>query len=175
VGAFEPSPWVGRFASLVPPGGRVLDVACGGGRHTRFFLAGGHPVTAVDRDTSGVADLRAGADVDVDVEVVEFDLEAGVPLPFRGRAFDGVVVTNYLHRPILSDLVAAVAAGGVLLYETFARGQERFGRPHRAEFLLEPGELLEAVRGVLRVVAYEDVVLDEPPRAVQRIAAVREP
>ena len=171
--ALEPSPWVGRFASLVPPGGRVLDVACGGGRHTRFFLARGHPVTAVDRDTSGVADL--GADVDVEVEIVEFDLETGAPFPFRGRAFDGVVVTNYLHRPILSDLVAAVATGGVFLYETFARGQERFGPPHRPEFLLRPGELLEAVRGALRVVAYEDVVLDEPPRAVQRIAAVREP
>ena len=176
MGAVEPSPWVSRFASLVPRGGRVLDVACGGGRHTRFFLARGHRVTAVDRDTSGVADLSADAGAGAAVEIVDFDLEAGAPFPFRGRAFDGVVVTNYLHRPILPDLVAVVAAGGVLLYETFAKGQERFGRPHRPEFLLEPGELLEAVRGVLRVVAYEDIVLDElRPAAVQRIAAVREP
>jgi SAM-dependent methyltransferase len=154
----------------VPAGGRVLDVACGGGRHTRFFLERGHPVTAVDRDTGGLTDLRD----DARVELVEFDLEAGAPVPFRGWAFDGVVVTNYLHRPILTDLVSAVAAGGVLLYETYARGHERFGRPQRPEFLLEPGELLEAVRGSLRVVAYEDVIVAEPnPKAVQRITAVR--
>ena len=110
----------------------MLDVAAGAGRHTRFFRARGHPVTAVDRDTTGLADLRA----DAGVEIVEFDLEAGAPFPFRGRPFDAVVVTNYLHRPILPDLVAAVAGGGVLLYETFARGHERFGRPRRPEFLL---------------------------------------
>jgi SAM-dependent methyltransferase len=172
VGPPAPSDWVARFASLVPRDGPVLDVACGGGRHTRFFFARGHPVTAVDRDTGGVADLRG----EPGVEIVEFDLEAGAPFPFRGRLFAAVVVTNYLHRPILPDIVAAVAAGGVLLYETFARGQERFGRPHRPEFLLEPGELLEAVRGALRVLVYEDLVLEEPePRAIQHIAAVREP
>ncbi|HYT39277.1 MAG TPA: class I SAM-dependent methyltransferase [Acidimicrobiia bacterium] len=166
-----PSPWVARFASLAAPGGPVLDVACGGGRHTRFFLARGHPVTAVDRDTSGLADIRS----DPALEIVETDLEVGAPFPFPGRVFAAVVVTNYLHRPILPDLVAGVAGGGVLLYETFARGQERFGRPHRPEFLLQPGELLEAVGGALRVVAYEDLILDDPRRAVQRIAAVRTP
>jgi SAM-dependent methyltransferase len=148
----------------------VLDVACGAGRHTRFFLERGHSVTAVDRDASGVADLVG----DGRAEIVECDLETGAPFPFRGRTFDGVVVTNYLYRPILADLVAGVAGGGVLLYETFVKGHERFGRPHCPDFLLEPGELLEAVRGKLRVVAYEDVVLDEPPRAVQRVAAVHE-
>lgn len=154
----------------MPAGGAVLDVACGGGRHTRFFRDRGHPVSAVDRDTGGVADLRDHPGVDI----VEFDLEVGAPVPFRGRAFDGVVVTNYLHRPILPDIVGAVAAGGVLLYETFARGHERFGRPDRPDFLLEPGELLAAVAGRLRVVAYEDLILDDPgPKAVQRIAAVR--
>jgi SAM-dependent methyltransferase len=171
VTAPEPSPWVARFASLVPAGGRVLDVAAGGGRHTRFFRARGHPVTAVDRDTAGLADLGS----DAGVEIVECDLEAGAPFPFEPRAFAGVVVSNYLHRPILGGIVGAVAGGGVLLYETFARGQERFGRPHRPEFLLEPGELLDAVRGELRVVAYEDLVLDDPRRAVQHIAARREP
>jgi SAM-dependent methyltransferase len=165
----EPSPWVARFASLVPPGEPVLDVASGAGRHTHFFLGRGHPVTAVDRDSSGLADLRD----DRRVEVVEFDLEAGAPFPFRGRVFGAVVVTNYLHRPILPDIVAAVAAGGVLLYETYARGQERFGRPQCPDFLLEPGELLEAVRGRLRVVAYEDLI-DDRPAAVQRITAVRD-
>lgn len=148
----------------------MLDVACGGGRHTRFFLEHGHPVTAVDRDTSGLADL-AGLH---GLEILECDLEDGAPLPFRGRTFDAVVVTNYLHRPLLTDIVAAVAAGGVLLYETFAVGQERFGRPHNPDFLLRAGELLDAVRGALRVVAYEDLILEDPdPRAVQRIAAVR--
>jgi SAM-dependent methyltransferase len=166
----SPSDWVARFAPLVPAGGSVLDVACGGGRHTRFLLERGHRVTAVDRDTGRLADL-AGRD---GLEILECDLETGGPVPFRGRPFDGVVVTNYLHRPILGEIVAAVGAGGVLLYETFAVGQERFGRPQNPDFLLRPGELLDAVRGALRVVAYEDLVLGDPePRAVQRIAAVR--
>jgi SAM-dependent methyltransferase len=156
---------------LVPAGGPVLDVASGSGRHARFFLGRGHPVTAVDRDTTGLADFQG----DPGVEVVECDLEDGTPFPFPGREFAAVVVTNYLHRPILPDLVEVVAPGGALIYETYARGQERFGRPGRPEFLLKPGELLEAVRGALRVIAYEDVVLDDPgPKAVQRIAAVRE-
>ena len=163
-----PSDWVTRFAPLVPAGGAVLDVACGDGRHTRYFLERGHRVTAVDRDTSGLTDLAG----EPRLETVDFDLEAGEPVPFASRLFDAVVVTNYLHRPILGDIVAAVAPGGVLLYETFALGQERFGRPHNPDYLLRPGELLDTVRGVLRVVAYEDLVLDGP-RAVQRIAAVR--
>jgi SAM-dependent methyltransferase len=164
------SDWVARFADLVPVGGRVLDVACGGGRHARFFLDRGHPVTAVDRDASGVADLHD----DPNAEILESDLEAGAPWPFAGQAFDGVVVTNYLWRPILPDIVASVASGGVLLYETFARGNERLGKPRNPDFLLKPGELLDAVRGELRVAAYEDLVLEEPdPRAVQRIVAVR--
>jgi SAM-dependent methyltransferase len=167
----DASPWIARFAELVPAGGRVLDVAAGGGRHTRFFVEAGRPVTLVDRDTSGVSDLR---DVP-NVEILEFDLEAGEPWPFPGRAFDGVVVSNYLWRPVLADIVGAVAPGGVLLYETYARGNERFGKPRNPDFLLAPGELLDAVRGRLRVVAYEDLILDDPPRAVQRIAAVRPP
>ncbi len=166
----EPSLWVARFADLVPAGGRVLDVACGAGRHARSFLQQGHPVTVVDRDTSGVADLGEHPNV----EILEFDLEAGKPWPFAGRVFEGVVVTNYLWRPILADIVASVAPGGVLLYETFARGNEQFGHPRNPDFLLRPGELLDAVRGELRVVAYEDRIVEEPdPKAVQRIAAVR--
>ncbi|HEX6382149.1 MAG TPA: methyltransferase domain-containing protein [Acidimicrobiia bacterium] len=166
----EASLWVARFADLVPPGGRVLDVACGAGRHARSFLQQGHPVTVVDRDTSGVADLGEHPNV----EILEFDLEAGKPWPFAGRVFEGVVVTNYLWRPILADIVASVAPGGVLLYETFARGNEQFGHPRNPDFLLRPGELLDAVRGELRVVAYEDRIVEEPdPKAVQRIAAVR--
>jgi SAM-dependent methyltransferase len=164
------SVWIQRFAGLVPEGGRLLDVACGGGRHTRFFLERGHPVTVVDRDTSGVKDLRDNPGM----EILEYDLEAGGPWPFTGQVFDGIVVTNYLWRPILSDIVAAVAPGGALLYETFARGQEQFGHPHNPDFQLKPGELLDAVHGALRVVAYEDLIVEEPDRkAVQRIAAVR--
>ena len=166
----DASSWIQRFAGLVPPGGRVLDVACGGGRHARFFLQRGHPVTLVDRDTSGVKDLEE----DPAAEILECDLEAGAPWPFPGREFEGVVVTNYLWRPGLPDIVAAVAPGGALLYETFARGQEQFGRPCNPDFLLEPGELLDAVRGRLRVAAYEDLIIEEPgPSAVQRIAAIR--
>jgi SAM-dependent methyltransferase len=168
MGTSDASEWIARFAALVPPGGRVLDVAAGSGRHSRFFLERGHPVTAVDRDAAGVAAL---AD-DPAFECLEFDLETGAPWPFGGRQFAGVVVTNYLHRPILADIVGAVSPGGALLYETFARGHERFGRPENPDFLLRPGELLDAARPALRVLAYEDVVLDEPsPRAVQRIAA----
>jgi len=150
----------------------VLDLACGGGRHGRFFLARGHPVVALDRDVSGLADLRGTAAL----EIVEADLEAGRPFPLAGRQFGGLVVVNYLYRPLLPALVAAVAPGGALIYETFALGNERFGRPSNPDFLLRPGELLEAVRGALRVVAYEDRVVRRPrPAAVQRICAVREP
>lgn len=160
------------FASFVPDGGTVLDLACGSGRHTRLFLDRGHPVVAVDIDVSGVADLRGREGL----EIVEADLEDGRPFPLAGRRFSGVVVSAYLHRPLLPALVEAVAPDGVLIYTTAACGNERFGKPRNPAFLLRPGELLEAVRGHLRVMAYEDLVLDEPrPAAVQRICAVREP
>jgi SAM-dependent methyltransferase len=166
----NPSAWVERFAPLVPPGTTVLDIACGGGRHTRFFLARDHPVVAVDRDLSAMADLSGTRAL----ELIEADLETGAPLPFVGREFGGVVVTNYLWRPILADLVAAVAPGGTLLYETFAAGNELVGRPTNPAYLLRPGELLEVVRGSLQVVAFEDVSVDDPrPAVVQRIAARR--
>lgn len=163
-----PSPWIQRFAGLVPPNGVVLDLAAGDGRHTIFFVERGHPVMAVDRKTDSLAALDQTG-----LEIVAADLEDGSPWPVGNRRFAGVVVTNYLHRPLLPAIVAAVAPGGALLYETFAAGNEKFGKPASPEHLLQPGELLEAVHGRLRVVAYEDVELSEPKRCkVQRIAAV---
>ena len=165
-----PSVWVLRWSELIPPGGLVLDVACGRGRHTRALQDRGLRVVAVDRDVSGLSDLAGHPDL----EAIEGDLEAGDPPPGLAGPFAAIVVMNYLHRPLLGALVAAVAPGGVLIYETFAAGHERFGRPRSPEHLLQPGELLETVRGRLRVVAYEDVVVGSPPSAaVQHICALR--
>ena len=165
-----PSPWVLRWAHLLPAGGQVLDLACGTGRHAYWLHAQGLRVTAVDRSPDALASLAplaaAGA------EILQAELEEG-PWPLGGRPFDAVVVTNYLWRPRLAEVVAAVAPGGVLLYETFADGNASVGRPARPDFLLRPGELLQATAG-LRVVAYEDGFLDAPERFVQRIVAVRE-
>jgi SAM-dependent methyltransferase len=162
------SAWVERFAHLVPAGSPVLDVAAGGGRHSRFFTQRNHPVVAADRDTAVLNGLPG-------IEVVTADLENGNPWPLGSRRFGGVIVTNYLHRPILPAIVEAVAPGGALLYETFAVGNERFGKPSNPDFLLRPGELLETVRGRLRVVAYEDIEIAQPkPAMVQRIAAINE-
>jgi SAM-dependent methyltransferase len=164
-GTEEVSPWVERWAHLVPAGGTVLDVACGRGRHTRFFAQRGCRVTAVDRDAQALESL-AGIG-----ETVNADIEMG-PWPFTGRTFDAVVVTNYLWRALLPTLVDSVAPGGVLIYETFAAGNEKVGKPSRPDFLLQPGELLRACQG-LHIVAYEHGRLEAPPRFVQRIAAAR--
>jgi SAM-dependent methyltransferase len=163
------SAWVARFAERIPQGGPVLDLAAGGGRHTRFLVGRGHPVTAVDRDVAGLTDLLTNPAV----TILAGDLEDGRPWPLGERRFAGVIVTNYLHRPLLPVLVAAVAPGGCLIYETFAVGNERFGKPSNPDFLLRPGELLEAVRGKLTVIAYENLEVAEPrPAVIQRIAAV---
>ncbi len=166
-----PSAWIARFAPMIAVGGAVLDVAAGGGRHSRFLLSRGHPVTAVDRAVDALADLGGRGDI----EILEADLEDGSPWPLAGRTFDAVAVANYLHRPVLPAIAASVAPGGLLLYETFASGHERFGRPRNPDFLLRPGELLDAVRDGFRVLAYEDRIVHEPaPAAVQRICARRE-
>ena len=156
-----------QWAGLIAPGGTVLDVAAGRGRHSRFFADRGHRVTALDRDTSRFAPHSG-------VEIVQADLEDGSPWPLPGRTFGAVVVTNYLHRPLFPALLAALAPTGVLLYETFMKGNERFGRPSRPEFLLKDGELLELARDRLSVTAYEARMISEPRMAmVQRIAARR--
>jgi len=159
--------WPHHDLRWLPPGARVLDVACGSGRHVRWFAGRGCQVTGVDRDAAAIAPLQSIA------EVLLADLEGG-PWPLPGERFDAVVVTNYLWRPLLPAIVQAVAEGGVLLYETFAQGNETVGKPSNPAFLLRPGELLEAAQG-LRVVAFEDGFIEGPPRFVQRLAAVREP
>ena len=162
-----PSAWVQSHAALVAPGGTVLDVAAGNGRHARYFKGLGHPITALDRDVSGLQGL--------DAEIIAADLEEGSPWPRGARAFDGIVVTNYLHRPLLTDLASALAPGGVLIYETFGAGNERFGRPSNPNFLLQPGELLAfAAAHGLQVLAYACGEVSEPKRAItQRIVALR--
>jgi SAM-dependent methyltransferase len=163
------SAWVLRFAPLVAVGARVLDLACGHGRHARFFAARGADVLAVDRDAAALATLKGVARI----ATCALDLEAGGwPLP--GERFDAIVVVNYLHRPLFPSLLAALAEDGVLIYETFARGNEAYGRPSNPDFLLEPGELLQLAARGLTVVAFEQGVVStpEPGAVVQRLAAV---
>ena len=168
-----PSEWICRWSHLLRPGGTVLDVACGQGRHVRWFAGRGHRVTGIDRSREALA---AMSDLPSErVTRVEADIEsASWPLLQAGRPceFDAVVVTNYLWRPLLPQLLQSVAPGGVLLYETFGAEQARVGRPTRADFLLRPGELLELCRG-WQIVAYEDGYLHEPQRFLQRVAALR--
>ena len=159
-----PSDWITRWAGLIAPGGTVLDLACGSGRHLRWLASQGLRVTGVDRNAEALAPLASLAEVRV------VDLEDG-PWPLVGRRFDAVVVTNYLWRPRFGDLLTLLADDGVLLYETFADGNAALGRPARPEFLLRRGELLGLCAG-LRIVAFEEGRLDDPPRCVQRIAAL---
>ena len=164
-----PSPWITRFSAQAD--GPVLDVACGSGRHTRLFLEVGHNVTAVDRDTSRLADIAGHPKL----TILETDLEAGDD-PWRPApaAYGAVVVTNYLWRPLLPALIDAVAPGGMLLYETFALGNEQFGKPSNPDFLLAPGELKDAVAGMLEVAACEDGEVSTPrPAVIQRICALK--
>ena len=161
-----PSAWVTRWSHLIARGSSVLDVACGSGRHVRWFAERGCRVTGVDRDAAALAPLQPIA------ETLVADLE-NAPWPLPGRQFGAVVVTHYLWRPLLPALVGSLAEGGVLLYETFAFGNASVGKPSNPDFLLRPGELLAAFAG-LRVVAFEDGFATSPERFVQRLAAVRE-
>jgi SAM-dependent methyltransferase len=165
----SPSPWVVRWGALIRPGSEVLDLACGTGRHARFLAAGGCSVLAVDRDAEAIAALATVAGVFTRMA----DLE-GAAWPFAPSSFDAVVVANYLHRPLFGPIFGALRPGGVLVYETFMVGNERFGRPSNPHFLLRPGELLEAVQGQLEVVAFEQGEVGAPrPAVVQRICALK--
>ena len=171
--SLAPSAWIQRWSHLVPDRGTVLDVACGYGRHLRWFHQRNHAVAGVDRDVEAIFSVASLG------EVLTADIEGG-PWPFMTgcgaqaqlRRFDAVVVCNYLWRPLLPLILDSVRPGGLLLYETFASGNEQFGKPSRPDFLLQPGELLRLCER-LSVVAYEDVYLDDPPRCVQRIAAIK--
>jgi SAM-dependent methyltransferase len=157
-----PSAWVARWAALVPQG-RVLDVACGGGRHSRYFLSRGYEVVAMDRAPQAIPGAR----------FVAADLENGSPWPLPGERFQGVVVTNYLHRPLLPLLERSLVPGGVLIYETFMQGNERYGKPSNPAFLLQPGELWRAFSG-LHVIAFEQGRARDPkPAMIQRLCAVQ--
>ena len=164
-GTEPPSSWVQRWSHLVPAGGTVLDVACGHGRHMRWFAGRGHAVVGVDRSPDAAAAIAELG------QAVLADIESG-PWPLAGRRFGAVIVTNYLWRPLLPTIVASVAPGGILIYETFATGNETVGKPSRPDFLLMPGELLAGCEG-LHVVAYENGFIEPPARFVQRIAAIR--
>ena len=160
-----PSEWVVRWAYLVERG-PVLDVACGAGRHAIFFAERGFEVLAVDREDQ----VLPGA-----IRSIRANLEDGSPWPFPGRRFAAIVVTNYLHRPLFPRLIESLEEGGVLLYETFMAGNERYGKPSNPDFLLRPGELIEAF-GALTVVGFEQGVLERTKKAVvQRICVIRGP
>lgn len=164
-----PSKWVERWAPLIPGTGMLLDLACGGGRHVRYFAGLGFDVTAVDRDASALAALAYLPRV----RTLRADLEGGNPWPFPGILFDGVVVTRYLHRPLFPHLRNALAPGGVLIYETFATGNERYGRPSNPEFLLWPGELLQEFDG-LEVLGFEEGLTEGARPAVMQRICVRQ-
>lgn len=172
----QPSPWIERFAPLVKPQGRVLDLACGGGRHARLFLDLGHKVLCVDKNTDPVADLRANPNA----EILTADLETEDPVfsengPLANRTFDAIVVSNYLYRDHLIPLVDALNENGVLIYETFAKGNEQFGKPRNPDHLLLPGELLDLAQNRLTVVAYEHGLIESHPLPgiKQRLCAVK--
>ena len=164
-----PSAWVRRYAPMIAAGGTVLDLACGQGRHARHLAGLGYRVEAVDRDSAALAAVAGVTGVVTRCA----DLE-GSPWPYGAGRFDGIVVTNYLHRPLLPALLDALRPAGVLIYETFALGNEKFGRPSKPEFLLRPGELLQWVEGRLQVLAFEQGLVELPrPAVIQRICAVQ--
>ena len=168
----KPLEWITRFAPLVKSGGTVLDLACGNGRHTHYLAGLGYEVTALDRDLSGI-----GATETADrIELIKADLEDDNPWPLGSRKFDGVIVTNYLYRPIFPAIIDALEEEGALIYETFSLGNEEYGRPSNPNYLLKPTELLSVCTNRLRVIAYEEGVLKTPSPAVkQRVCAVNRP
>lgn len=165
----EPSAWFASHQHVISRAGTILDVAAGGGRHARFFAEQGHQVTVIDRNIGPLTELEGSHDC----EVIEADLEDGSSWPLKGRTFDAVLVCNYLHRPLFEQLIASLAPNGILLYETFALGNEVYNRPRNPDHLLKSGELLELVAGKLQVISYQHGILrgDECPGVKQMICA----
>jgi SAM-dependent methyltransferase len=172
------SRWVRRFAGLIPPNSKVLDLACGGGRHARYAASLGHSVLAVDKDVSALS-----ANPSQNIHCLSFDLELSdspthADWPLAPDQFGGIIVTNYLHRPLMEDLLLSLGAGGVLIYETFAQDNGLFGKPSSPDFLLLPGELLRLAssKPEFHVLAFEDGHVSDPkPAMVQRICLIRRP
>ncbi|MBH67885.1 MAG: SAM-dependent methyltransferase [Rhodospirillaceae bacterium] len=163
------SAWVKRHYNFISRPGLVLDLACGDGRNGRFLVHKGYNLVFLDKDIAGLSDLKLGSCV----KLMKFDLEAGNEWPFEPQKFDGIIVTNYLHRPLMFDLMGTVAPQGVLIYETFAVGNEKFGRPTNPNYLLQTGELLDWVLPAFRILAYEERFISCPkPAVVQRIVAI---
>ncbi|MBO22251.1 MAG: SAM-dependent methyltransferase [Rhodospirillaceae bacterium] len=164
--AKDPLAWVVQHTGHIAEGGRVLDVACGSGRHTRYLLDLGFRVTAIDRDISRLADIIE----DESLRVLEYDLEDGTPWPLPGETFDGIVITNYLFRPLFPRLAEALSEGGVLIYQTFAAGNEAYGKPRNPDFLLLENELQEFFGEKFKVLAFHQGFVETPsPAVVQRI------
>jgi SAM-dependent methyltransferase len=174
----SPSPWIVRYSSTIPPGGHVLDLACGGGRHSGHLLDQGYRVTAADKDTSTISERLEGRK---NLTIITADLETGDD-PFAnegslgGQKFNGIIAVNYLYRPLMMALINALKPGGVLLYETFARGNEVYSRPRNPDHLLRSGELLDLAAGRLQVLAYEHGLIeaDGLPCVRQRLIGVRD-
>ena len=163
-----PSAWVQRCSDLLKPCSTILDLACGSGRHTHYLAGKGHHVTALDKNPEALWKISSS----IGIRPYEFDLESG-PWPFSERKFDAIVVTNYLYRPILQNIVDALSPSGILIYETFMSGNEQFGRPSNPDFLLMPNELINLVHEKLQVLLYEAGRVNDPkPALIQRICAV---
>jgi len=167
--SIEPSCWLQRHSSLIPHSGPILDIAAGSGRHTQYLLDKGHVVISIDKDVSRLARIKSSR-----LFIARVDLETPKPWPFKNGAFAAIIVTNYLHRPLLPQIINGLAVGGLLVYETFANGNEKFGKPTNPDYLLKAGELIQLTLGHLHILAYEDLTVDQPrPAQIQRIVASR--
>jgi len=169
-GTGKPDPWVQRYAELVPRG-PVLDLACGKGRHGRYFLEQGYPVTFVDKDISGISGLFSYNNANA--QLIKHDLESNSPWPFQPDQFSGIVVTNYLYRPLFPNLATAIKPGGIIIYKTFATGNEQFGKPKNPDFLLKEHELRTAFNKQFQEIAFFQGREINPDRITQAICVQR--
>tara|TARA_B100000686_G_C16751726_1_gene952950 strand:+ start:1455 stop:2126 length:672 start_codon:yes stop_codon:yes gene_type:complete len=166
-----PSSWLRRHSTLIPNSGLILDIAAGSGRHTQYLLDKDHAVVSIDKDVSHLAHIKNSR-----LSIAKVDLEVPGSWPFKSAAFAGIIVTNYLHRPLFPHIIKALATGGLLVYETFAQGNQKFGKPTNPNYLLAPGELIRLTQEHLHIVAYEDVTVSQPKSArIQRICASKRP